>query len=87
MLELELATQFKRDLKKITEQGKSRRLLDMESWNHRFKVEAIHGEKFKTRVEAKNHIFEYIEIYYNRKRLHSMLGHQAPAVFEVKLAA
>ncbi|HSW71740.1 MAG TPA: DDE-type integrase/transposase/recombinase [Gammaproteobacteria bacterium] len=26
----------------------------MESWNHSFKVEAIHGEKFQTRVQAKN---------------------------------
>lgn len=30
----------------------------MESWNHSFKVEAIHGEKFATRVIAKNHVFE-----------------------------
>ncbi|WP_133141011.1 IS3 family transposase, partial [Legionella maceachernii] len=59
----------------------------MESWNHSFKVEAIHGEKFATRATAKNHIFEYIEIYYNRKRLHSMLGYQTPAKFEVKLVA
>jgi len=59
----------------------------MESWNHSLKVEAIHGEKFATRTEAKNHIFEYIEIYYNRKRLHSMLGYQTPAVFEFKSVA
>jgi putative transposase len=30
----------------------------MESWNHSFKVEAIHGERFSTRSEAKYHIFE-----------------------------
>jgi hypothetical protein len=35
----------------------------MESWNHSFKVEAIHGEKFKTREEAKNHVFDYVEVY------------------------
>lgn len=35
----------------------------MESWNHGLKVEAIHGEKFITRAIAKNHVFEYIEIY------------------------
>ncbi|HFK5877052.1 TPA: IS3 family transposase [Legionella pneumophila] len=39
----------------------------MESWNHRFKIETIHGEKFVSRSIAKDHIFEYIEIYYNRK--------------------
>ncbi len=59
----------------------------MESWNHSFKVEAIHGEKFATRKEAKNHIFEYIEIYYNRKRLHSKLNYQTPILFEVQLVA
>ncbi|KTC84976.1 IS3 element protein InsF [Legionella brunensis] len=59
----------------------------MESWNHSFKVEAIHGEKFATRAAAKNHIFEYIEIYYNRKRLDSRLSYQSPENFEVKLVA
>ncbi len=56
----------------------------MESWNHTFKVEAIHGEKFVTRAEAKNHIFEYIEIYYNSKRLHSKLGYKSPMDFEIE---
>lgn len=59
----------------------------MESWNHSFKVEAIHGEKFLTRAEAKNHVFEYIEIYYNRKRLHSKLGYLSPAKYEVTRVA
>jgi len=59
----------------------------MESWNHRFKIEAIHGEKFVSRSIAKNHIFEYIEIYYNRKRLHSRLDYRSPDEFEVKKVA
>lgn len=59
----------------------------MESWNHSFKVEAIHGEKFKTRDDAREHVFEYIEVYYNRKRLHSTLGFLSPELFEVKMAA
>ena len=59
----------------------------MESWNHSFKVEAIHGEKFKTRDEAKKQVFEYIEMYYNRKRLHSTLGFLSPESFEVKMVA
>jgi len=59
----------------------------MESWNHSFKVEAIHGECFKTRAEAKAHIFEYIEIYYNRQRLHSRLGYLSPADYEAKHVA
>ena len=59
----------------------------MESWNHSFKVEAIHGEKLSTRESAKAHVFEYIEVYYNRKRLHSKLGYLNPEAFEAKQAA
>jgi transposase InsO family protein len=59
----------------------------MESWNHSFKVEAIHGEKFLTRAEAKNHVFGYIDVYYNRERLHSRLGYQSPVYFETQNVA
>lgn len=59
----------------------------MESWNHSFKVEAIHGERFSTRAEAKAHVFEYIDVYYNRKRRHSKLGYLSPVEFEAKRVA
>ena len=59
----------------------------MESWNHSFKVEAVHGERFKTRAEAKLHVFDYIDVYYNRKRLHSKLGYLSPISFEGKKIA
>jgi putative transposase len=59
----------------------------MESWNHSFKVEAIHGEKFKTRTAAKNHVFDYIDVYYNRKRLHSKLDYVSPVYFEALMAS
>lgn len=59
----------------------------MESWNHSLKVEAIHGEKFRSRAQAKNHIFDYIEVYYNRIRLHSSLGYCSPEGFELQRAA
>jgi transposase InsO family protein len=54
----------------------------MESWNHSFKVEAVHGERFKTRSDAKYQVFEYVEVYYNRKRFHSTLGYLSPVAFE-----
>ena len=38
----------------------------------------------KTEEEAKNAIFEYIEIYYNRQRLHSSLGYLSPVEYEEK---
>jgi putative transposase len=59
----------------------------MESWNHSFKVEAIHGERFLTRSEAKEEVFDYIEVYYNRRRLHSKLGYVSPEAFEAKNVA
>ena len=59
----------------------------MESWNHSFKVEAIHGERFTTRAEAKAQVFEYIEVDYNRNRLHSTLGYLSPEQFEKANAA
>jgi putative transposase len=58
----------------------------MESWNHSFKVEAIYGERFRSRLEAINHTFEYIEVYYNRERLHSGIGYLSPENFEGKVA-
>ena len=54
----------------------------MESWNHSLKVEAIHEERFSTRQEAKNQVFEYMKLYYKRKRLHSGLGYISPEAFE-----
>lgn len=39
----------------------------MESWNHSLKVEAVHGERCMIRAEAKQQVFDYIEVYYNRK--------------------
>ena len=56
----------------------------MESWNHSLKVEAIHGERFVTREMAKAQVFEYIEVYYNRRRLHSRLGYLSPETFEAR---
>jgi len=56
----------------------------MESWNHSLKVEAIHGEKSATREQVKAEVFDYIEVYYNRHRLHSTLGYQSSAEFEAR---
>ena len=53
-----------------------------ESFLHTLKVEKINRCRFKTREEAKREIFEYIEMYYNRKRAHSSLGYMSPFEFE-----
>ena len=59
----------------------------MESWNHSLKVEAIHGERLATREQAKAQVFDYIEVYYNRQRLHSTLGYLSPVEFELSRVA
>lgn len=53
-----------------------------ESFMHTLKVELVHRNKFKTRDEAKIKIFEYVEMYYNRKRAHSTLGFVSPFEYE-----
>lgn len=55
----------------------------MESFFHSLKSEFIYHYNFNTRNEAKNYIFEYIELFYNRKRLHSALGFLSPLNFEL----
>jgi transposase InsO family protein len=47
------------------------------------KKELIHHTHFKTRNEARLAIFEYIEVFYDRKRLHSSLLYQSPHGFEL----
>jgi putative transposase len=54
----------------------------MESFFHTLKTEHVHLCNFKTREEAKTSIFEYIEVFYNRQRLHSAIGYFSPADFE-----
>jgi transposase InsO family protein len=53
-----------------------------ESFFHTLKTELIHHEQFKTRQEAKLAIFEYIEIFYNKIRIHSTNGYLSPVEFE-----
>ena len=57
----------------------------MESLGGTLKAERVDGGCFLTREEARRAIFEYVEVFYNRVRLHSALGHQCPVDFESKL--
>jgi putative transposase len=54
----------------------------MESFYRTLKIELIYQRKYETRMEAKRDIFEYIEIFYNRERLHSSLGYNSPEEYE-----
>jgi len=53
-----------------------------ESFFHTMKTELVYTERYATRDIAKQSIFQYIEMYYNRVRRHSTLGSIAPAIFE-----
>jgi transposase InsO family protein len=57
----------------------------MESFWATLKTELVHHERYATRQQAKQSIFEYIEVFYNRKRLHSALGYRSPEMFEASL--
>ena len=52
-----------------------------ESFFHTLKTELVYFEKYRTRTEARQSIFEYIEIFYNRVRRHSYLGYVSPVDF------
>ncbi len=56
-----------------------------ESFFKTLKAECVYQNKFETKHQAALAIFEYIEIWYNRKRLHSALGYMSPDTFEKQL--
>jgi len=59
----------------------------MESFFHSLKVEELHHQQFDTRDEAQTAVFEYIEMFYNRQRLHSSIGYVSPVEFEERSVA
>lgn len=54
----------------------------MESFFATLKKELVHHERYPTRQEARQSLFEYVEMFYNRVRRHSSLGCQSPLQFE-----
>ena len=49
------------------------------------KKELVYLTKFETKEQARREIFEYIEIFYNRQRLHSSLGYLSPDEYRIKM--
>ena len=57
----------------------------MESIWATLKTELVNNERYTTHEQARASIFEFIEVFYNRKRLHSSLGYVSPETFEASL--
>jgi transposase InsO family protein len=58
----------------------------VESFFGTLKRVLIRHRQYHTREEAKQEIFEYLEVFYNRQRRHSTLGYQSPAEFKGRAA-
>ena len=54
----------------------------VESFFATLKKELVYRSRWRTRREARQDLYEYIEVFYNRHRLHSSLGYTSPIVFE-----
>jgi len=57
----------------------------MESFWSTLKTELVNHQHYATHAQARQSIFEYIEVFYNRRRLHSALGYLSPEAFEASL--
>ncbi|PCH55218.1 MAG: hypothetical protein COC15_04580 [Legionellales bacterium] len=57
-------------------------LIVAESFFHTLKVEKVYDQDYKTRFQAKQSIFQYIECYYNHHRRHSAIGNCIPMEYE-----
>lgn len=54
----------------------------IESFFKTLKVERIYQTRYETRAEARRNIFQYIEIFYNRYRIHLAIGYVTPEFYE-----
>ena len=57
----------------------------IESFWSTLKYELVYHQRFATRAQARTAIFDYIETFYNRTRLHSSLAYRSPISFESQL--
>ena len=65
----------------MSRKGNCRDNAPMESFFGTIKTESLHHYRFETREQAKQVVFEYIEVFYNRRRRHAKIGNQIPSEF------
>ncbi len=54
----------------------------IESFWARMQVELLNRQRWRTRIELANAIFEYLEVFHNRQRRHTALGMRSPIEYE-----
>lgn len=54
----------------------------MESFFGTLKEECVDRQSYQTRAEARQSVFEYLEVFYDRERKHSSLGYVSPVTYE-----
>jgi transposase InsO family protein len=59
----------------------------VESFFHTLKTELVHHRRYTTRQQARVDLFDYIELFYNRRRRHSHLDYLSPVEYETKFAS
>jgi putative transposase len=77
-----LALQQAQSIASMSRKGNCYDNAAMESFWSTLKHELIYRRHFKTQAQARQAIFEFIESFYNRRRLHSALGYRSPVDFE-----
>jgi transposase InsO family protein len=55
-----------------------------ESFFSALKLELVADERFNNRREARGRVFEYIEVFYNRSRIHTSANYLSPVEYEEK---
>jgi putative transposase len=82
------STEFRQllDANKITQSfSRPRQCWDnavAESWFATLKLELIDRQSWATRAQVRRAVFEFVEVFYNRRRLHSSLDYLSPAEYE-----
>jgi transposase InsO family protein len=59
----------------------------IESFWGQVQTELLNRQRWRTRLELANALFEYLEIFHNRRRRHSSLGMLTPTEYELQLRA
>jgi putative transposase len=58
-----------------------------ESFFGSLKNELVRHEDYRTQAEARQSVFEYIEVFYNRQRRHASLSYMTPVEYEARYAS